>query len=117
LGLSDEEFNRSTLAKIAALYRLQVLVWDRNRDYFICELIAITLNKTRTEEGQKVWTADDLLLLRYPALKSDSKSVTITPKHDPDFGALGGAELKSALKGITDKKKRKARRQKHANRT
>jgi hypothetical protein len=116
LGLTEEEFWQSTLAKVTALYRIQVLQWDQTRDYFVCELVSLTLNKLRTKEDQHIWTTEELLSRRYPKFKS--QTVTVTPKHDPDFGAAGGTELKTALKGITEKRKKSAaRRAKNARRT
>ena len=109
MGLTEDEFYQSTLAKVTALYRVQVLQWDKTRDYFVCDLIALTLNKLRQKETDKIWTADELLLQRYPKLKG--QSVTVTPVHDPDFGAQGDPkELKASLKGVTRKKAREAAR-------
>ncbi len=108
LGLTEEEFYKSTLAKVTALYRVKVLTWDRTRDFFPAQLASYQLNKGRQSTSEKAWTAEDLLQQKYPPEK---KSVIIT--HDPDRGAGGNwKELKSALKGVTQNKARKLKKRK-----
>lgn len=108
LGLSSEEFWKSTLAKVTALYRVRIDQWDRRRDFFPAQLASYQLNKSRQNATDKAFTADDLLLQQYPPQK---KSVIIT--HDPDRGAGGNwKELKSRLKGVTENKARKLKKRK-----
>ena len=106
LGLSDDEFNKSTLAKITAMYKVKVLHWDRTRDYFVCQLAAFTLNSHRQQQSDKVWTADDLITQAYPKLKS----VIVTAQvHDCDHGAQGDwRALRSSMQGMTQGRKDKS---------
>lgn len=95
LGLSEEEFWGSTLAKVTALYRIQQ-EWCRTRDFFPAQIAAVGLNSTRTQATDKAWSAEEILLARYP------KEADPTPPHDPDHGAQGNwRHLKAALKGVT----------------
>lgn len=99
LGLSEVEFWASTMAKVCALYDVQVLDWDRRRDGFLADITAALYNRSRTKESDKVWDAEDLLLRRYPKPKAPG-GVIIT---DPDHGAAGDWRgLKSVLKAKTD---------------
>jgi len=108
LGLTSEEFDKSTLARVTALYRVRVLTWDRTRDFFVAQSASYQLNRGRTNTSDKAFTAEDLLLQQYPPQK---KTVIITP--DPDRGAGGNwKELKQALKGVTANKARKIKKRK-----
>ncbi len=108
LGLTSDEFWKSTLAHVTALYNVRVLTWDRTRDFFVAQLGSYQLNKSRTATTDKAWNAEDLLGQKYPPQK---KSVIIT--HDPDRGAGGNwKELKAALKGTTERKARKIKKRK-----
>jgi hypothetical protein len=110
LGLTEDEFNRSSLAKVTALYRIKVLTWDRTRDFFVAQLASYQLNKGRASTTEKAWTADDLLLQQYPAQSKKKRNNYTT---DPDRGAGGNwKELKAALKGVTDKHETKKRKRK-----
>lgn len=94
LGMSEGEFWSSTLAKVTALYRLQVLEWNRTRDFYPAHLLAgyLTSKGATGQTGQGV-TGEEMLLLRYPREKPEQKI-------DPDLGAAGGwRHLKAALKG------------------
>jgi len=108
LGLSSEEFWKSSLAKVTALYDVRINQWDRRRDFFPAQLASYQLNKARQNATDKAFNADDLLLQQYPPQK---KSVIITL--DPDRGAGGNwKDLKSALKGVSANKARKLRKRK-----
>jgi hypothetical protein len=79
------------------LYQVKVLEWDRTRDFFPAQLAAIQMNRSRSKETDRVWTADDFLASYYSIEKS-----TI-PQHDPDHGAAGDwREFKMSLKGKTE---------------
>jgi hypothetical protein len=108
LGLTADEFWKSTLAQVTALYHVKVLTWDRARDFFPAQMTAVQLNRTRKDATDKAWTAEELLLQKYP---KPPKSVMIT--QDPDRGAGGNwKELKSALKGKTASQAAKMKRRK-----
>ena len=109
LGLSSEEFEKSTLAKVTALYRVKVLTWDRTRDFFVAQLASYQLNKSRQNASDKAFVAEDLLLQQYPPESKKRNNYT----HDPDRGAGGNwKELKSSLKGTTERKARKLKKRK-----
>lgn len=92
-----------------ALHQVQVLEWNRTRDYFPALVAAVTLNAGRTKQSDRVFEPNDFLLSRYP---KERQLVT----HDPDRGALGNWQhLKGALKGRTkvESKKRAALKPHH----
>lgn len=113
--MTPEHFWESTLALVTELYRVQILTFARNRDFFIAELCALTLNKLRREDSDKLWTADDLLSMKYPEQRKES--VIITP-HDPDRGAqCSWTSLRDSLKLRSDAAKLKREQTKLRRRT
>lgn len=93
--MTETEFWTSTLARVTALYRIQILEWNRTRDFFPAHLLAgyLTSKGATGQTGEGV-TGDEMLRIRYPR---DTPAVKI----DPDLGAAGGwKHLKAALKGI-----------------
>jgi hypothetical protein len=106
--MTEDEFWRSTLAKVQALYEVKRLRWDKSRDYLLSQIISFQANRyTRTKESDRVWLPDDFLGIVYPdSAQKGSNTVTVTQDRDLDMGAGGDwRELKSALKGTTEKAK------------
>ena len=105
--MTEPQFWKSTCAKVMALYRLKIIEWGRDRDYFPALCVA-TIRNALSSKTSRVWTADDILRLRYPP-----ESVMITQQHDPDRGAMGDWKgLKQSLKERTrGQQKRKQQQQ------
>jgi len=104
--MTETEFWSSTLAKVTALYRVQIQDWAYTRDHFVADITSTMLNKMRREKSDKVWSPDDLLESKYPPRKRDSVMHT----HDPDRGAMGNwRDLRGSFKSFTDNARRKAR--------
>ena len=92
-----------------AVYRFKVLKLGRDRDYFPAQIAAVQMNRGRTKESDKVWTAEDFLPAVYPPSKDQSVIIT----HDPDRGAAGNWQaLRSNLKGTTETAKAKMAKRK-----
>lgn len=108
--MTDEEFWRSTLAKVVALYDVKRLDWDKTRDWFPAQIASFQANRyLRSKDSDKVWGPGDFLGMVYP--KDDPKDVIITPKLDsPERGASGSQDLKSAMKGITKRRASRVRK-------
>ncbi len=108
--MTDEEFWRSTLAKVVALYAVKRLDWDKSRDWFLAQIASFQANRyLRSQESDKVWGPGDFLGMVYP--KDEPKDVIITSKLDaPERGAAGGQDFKSAMKGMTRSRASKVRK-------
>ena len=102
--MTEDEFWRSTLAKVVALYNVKRLDWDKSRDWFLAQIATFQANRyLRSEKTDRIWNPGDFLGIVYPnegRTKGES-SVTVTSKHDPDAGAAGDwRALKAGLKGM-----------------
>ncbi len=108
--MTDEEFWRSTLAKVVALYDVKRLDWDKTRDWFLAQIASFQANRyLRSKENDKLWGPGDFLGLVYP--KDEPKDVIITPRPDaPERGASGSQDLKSTMKGMTKGKASRVRK-------
>lgn len=72
------------------LFRVKVHEWDKRRDFFIAQLVAM-----KASSAEKTYSADDILAFRYPPLHGQR-----APEFDPDFGAQADIpSLKKFLKG------------------
>ena len=108
--MTDEEFWRSTLAKVVALYDVKRLTWDRTRDELLAQIATFQANRyLRTEKSDKLWGPGDFLGLVYP--RDEPKDVIITPKLDaPERGASGSQDFKSSMKGMTKSRASRVRK-------
>jgi hypothetical protein len=93
--LSDDEFWSSTMAKVRALYEVQVLEWNRTRDFFPSLLASMQL---------KDITPEKILLMQYPMPK---KNVIIALNDGPkaEHGTIGSdwQDNRMAMRAFTNK--------------
>ena len=81
-----------------ALHRLKVENWDATRDFFPAQLCAIQMNRSRTQDTDRIYTADDFLRMRGYRIPEDAAGGV-----DLDRGAPGDWHvLKSNLRGKTE---------------
>jgi len=112
--MTEDEFWRSTLAKVVALYDVKRLDWDKTRDYFLAQIASFQANRyLRSKESDRVWNPNDFLSMVYPDGKKES--VIITSRSGSEKGASGGRELKASMKAMTEKRARQKRKLKPFN--
>lgn len=102
--MTEQEFWQSTYARVMALYRIQILGWAQTRDFFPAQAITNFVN-CNAGKGAAAISTPEVLGQRYPQSKKKEKV-------NLDRGVPGWKEFKGAMKGVTDKAKRKLLRRK-----